>query len=263
MKNAFRRMEAQVPPPQAVPWRDSFVFRHKEKMIEQALLQKVARSISALHAVDVLLLHGFLQEQAVLLRTLDEIREDIFFLAAAITNDHVTDRHRQFLEEFFAEEFPDPNNPLARHQKPNMVPRKKIRSYVNRVLSTDPNPSRLADIDESISSVYSGYVHASSPQIMDMCGGDPPRFHIEGMLGTPRMVEHINDALNYFYRGLISITIVAKAFGDKSLVETLYQYLAKFEEATGVNGGAKTNETYPTVEGTLRDKAAQRPSLPS
>jgi len=243
MKNAFRRLEAQVQPPQAVPWRDSFVFRHKEKMIEQALLQKVARSISALHAVDVLLLHGFLQEQAVLLRTLDEIREDIFFLAAAITNDQVTDRHLQFLEEFFAEEFPDPNNPLARHQKPNMVPRKKIRAYVNRVLSTDPNPSRLADIDESISSVYSGYVHASSPQIMDMCGGDPPQFHIDGMLGTPRMAEHIRDTLNYFYRGLISITIVAKAFGDKSLVETLHQYLAKFEETTGVNGGAKTNET--------------------
>ncbi len=239
MENVFRRLEAQVPPPQPVPWRDSFVFRHKEKTIQQALLQKVARSISALHAVDVLLLHGLLQEQAVLHRTLDEIREDIFFLAAAITNDQVTDRHRQFLEEFFAEEFPDPDNPLARHQKPNMVPRRKIRAYINRILSTDPNPSRLADIEESISSVYSGYVHASSPQIMDMCGGDPPLFHIDGMLGTPRMEEHIRDALNYFYRGLISIAIVAKAFGDKSLVDRMYQYLAKFEAATGVNGGGK------------------------
>ena len=78
---------------------------------------------------------------------------------------------------------------------------------------------------------------------MDMCGGDPPLFHIDGMLGTPRMAEHVSDALNYYYRGLISITIVAKAFGDKSLVDTMYQYLAKFEKTTGVNGGARANET--------------------
>ncbi len=202
MKNAFRRLEAQVPAPQPVPWGDSFVFRHVEKTIQQALVQKAARLISTLHAIDVLLLNGHLQEQATLQRILDEIGEDIFFLAAAITNDQITDRHRQYLEEFYTEEFPDPGNLTARHQRPNMVPRKKIRAYVNRVLSTDPNPSRLSDIGESVSSVYSGFVHASSPQIMDMCGGDPPLFHIEGMLGTPRMAEHIRDAWNYYLPGL-------------------------------------------------------------
>lgn len=131
----------------------------------------------------------------------------------------------------------------ARHQKPNMVPRKKIRAYVNRVLSTDPNPSRLSDIGESVSSVYSGFVHASSPQIMDMCGGDPPLFHIEGMLGTPRMAEHIRDAWNYYYRGLTAITVIAKAFGDKPLVDTMYQYIVKFEETSGVDYGGKKSAT--------------------
>lgn len=235
MQNAFRRLEKQVPPPQAKKWKDSFVLRYKEEMIEQALLQKLARSISGLHAVDVLLSHGLLQEQAVLHRILDEVHEDIFFLAAAITNDQVTDRHKQYLKAFYAEEFPDPDNPLARHEKPNMVPRKKIRAYVNRVLSKDPNPSRLSDVGETISSVYSGYVHASSPQIMDMCGGDPPRFHVSGMLGTPRMGEYIEDAWNYYYRGLTALTVVAKAFGDKPLVDTLYQYIAEFEAASGTN----------------------------
>lgn len=243
MQNAFRRLEAQVPPPQPVPWGDSFVFRHVEKTIQQALVQKAARLISTLHAIDVLLLNGHLQEQATLQRILDEIGEDIFFLAAAITNDQITDRHRQYLEEFYAEEFPDPGNLTARHQKPNMVPRKKIRAYVNRVLSTDPNPSRLSDIGESVSSIYSGFVHASSPQIMDMCGGDPPLFHIEGMLGTPRMAEHIRDAWNYYYRGLTAITVIAKAFGDKPLVDTMYQYIVKFEETSGVDYGGKKSAT--------------------
>ncbi len=243
MKSAFRRLETQVPKPQPIPWGDSFVFRHVEKTIHQALIQKAARMISTLHAIDVLLLQGHFQEQATLQRVLDEINEDIFFLAAAITNDQITNRHRQYLDEFFAEEFPDPNDPTARHQKPNMVPRKKIRAYVNRVLSTDPNPSRLSDIGESVSSVYSGFVHASSPQIMDMCGGDPPRFYIEGMLGTPRMAEHIRDAWNYYYRGLAAITVVSKAFGDKLLVDSLYQFIVKFETTSGVDYGGKKSET--------------------
>lgn len=233
MENAFRRLEQQVPPPQKKKWKDGFVFRYKEETIEQALLQKLARSISGLHAVDALLVRGLLQEQAALHRILDEIHEDIFFLAAAITNDKVTELHKQYLKAFYAEEFPDPHNPTARHKKPNMVPRKKIRAYVSRVLSKDPNSSRLSDLGEIISSVYSGFVHASSPQIMDSCGGDPPRFHLSGMLGTPRIAEHIDDSWNYYYRGLMSLTVVAKAFGDKPLVDTLYEYLARFEAASG------------------------------
>lgn len=231
MENSFERLEKQVQPPQIVKWLDSFVLRHMEQTIHQALIQKLARNISGLHAIDVLLSGGFLQEQGVLHRTLDEIREDIFFLAAALTNDKVTDLHRDYLAAFFAEEF-DQENQDARPNRPNNVPRKKIRAYVTRILSTDPNPSKLADMDEKIASAYSGFVHASSPQIMDMCVGVTPKFHISGMLGTSRMASSIRDAWNYYYRGLCSTTIVAKAFGDKSLVDALIAYLDKFEKTS-------------------------------
>lgn len=229
LENAFRRLEKQVPPPQEVEWSDGFVYRYTEKTIYQALILKLARSISTLRAVDVLLLHGLLQEQASLHRILDEIHEDILFLVAAITNDEVTERHKQFLYAFFAEEFPDPNNALARHKKPNLPPRQKIRAYVTRVLSTDPNPDQAHNVGEIISSVYSGYVHASAPQTMDMYGGDPPQFYLSGMHETPRMKEHINDAWNYFYRGLMSATVIAKAFGDKPLVDVMYESIKSFE----------------------------------
>jgi len=244
MGNAFRRLEQQVPPPQKKPWKDSFVFRYKEQTIEQALIQKLARSISGLHAVDILLLHGLLQEQGVLHRTLDEIHQDIFFLAAAITNDSVIELHKQYLASFWAEAFDDPSNPLTGTKKPNLVPRRKISAYVTRILSKDPNPSRAMDVDETISSVYSGFIHAASPQIMDMLGGDPPKFHISGLLGTGRMEAYIHDAWNYFYRGLLAVTVVAKAFGDKSLVDSLNQYIDKFERGSGTSYSADArNET--------------------
>jgi len=52
----------------------------------------------------LLLSHGFVQEQAVLQRTIDETNEDIDFLVYAVTNDTVTELHERFLEAFWEEE---------------------------------------------------------------------------------------------------------------------------------------------------------------
>lgn len=228
-----------MPPPQAVPWKNEFVFRHVEKSVQQALVQKLARVVSALHAIDVLLLNGFVQEQGVLNRTLDEIGEDISFLAAAVTNDTVTDLHKQYLEAFFAEEFDNPESPIDSTQIRNYPPRKKIRAYLVRVLGEGLNPSKTLDASETVSKTYSGFVHAASPQIMDMCGGDPPRFHIAGMNGTPRVAEHVEDAWNYYYRGLLDVVVVAKALGDAELEDQLTKYIAEFEAASGTNFSGK------------------------
>ena len=70
---------------------------------------------------------------------------------------------------------------------------------------------------------------------MDMCGDSPPRFHIFGMLGTPRTAEFAGDLWNYFFRCLLSTIAVAKAFGDKSLLDRLDEYRDKFEAASGTN----------------------------
>ena len=73
-----------MPPPQKVPYGDAFVFRYKEKTIQQAMVQKLARVVSGLHAAWLLLENGFLQEQAAVQRMLDEFHEDILFLAFAV-----------------------------------------------------------------------------------------------------------------------------------------------------------------------------------
>lgn len=234
MQEALRRLEGQIAPPVRVHHENSFVFRYQEKGIPQALIQKLARSISSLNALDILLQHGYLQEQGVLQRTLDEIHEDMFFLAAATTNDKVTERHEQYLRAFYDDPILKPGKQHERFQKPNMVPRKKIHAYVHRILRKDANP--VEHVEEVISTAYSGYVHAASPYVMDMYGGDPPHFHVQGMLQTPRVREHVLDAWNYFYRGLLSTCVVAKAFGDKELVDQLYKYINLFELNSGRAG---------------------------
>jgi len=233
MSRAFRRMETAIAPPNQVPHGHSFVFRYANKGIHEALIQKLARNISGVNAVAVLLASGYVQEAGVVFRTLDEIHEDIFFLASAETNGARTDRHTQYLEAFYSEAvFSRPEGSLD-IPKPNLVPRKKIRAHTMNVLGQGVNVSRALAASESVGTAYSGYVHAASENIMDMYGGNPPHFHIEGMRGTPRMAECARDAEIYIYRGLMATMVVAKAFGDLSLVDALYEFLAKYESANG------------------------------
>lgn len=233
MSRAFRRIEAALVPPECVPHRNSFVFRYKNKGIHEALVQKIARSISGLNAVAVLIGTGYVQEAGVLFRTLDEIQEDIFFLASAETNGARTDRHTQYLDAFYTDAvFFRPEGSLQ-IPKSNLVPRKKIRAHTMKVLGQEINVSQALAASESVATAYSGYVHAASESIMNMYGGDPPHFHIQGMRGTPRMSESSRDAENYVYRGLMATIAVAKAFEDASLVEILYKFLAEYESANG------------------------------
>ena len=233
MSQAFRQMEAAIVAPQKVPHGDSFVFKYVNKGIHEALIQKLARYISGINAVVVLLNTGYVQEAGVLFRTLDEIQEDIFFLACAETSEALTALHTQYLEAFYSEAVLSRSKDSLDIPKPNLVSRKKIRAHTMNALGKGVNVSKALAAGESLGTVYSGYVHAASENIMDMYGGDPPHFHIEGMRGTPRVTDGVRDAENYVYRGLIATIIVAKAFGDATLVDVLYEFLAKYESANG------------------------------
>jgi len=237
MESWFRQLEKQVPPPIKVPFLHHFVFRYKEKTIEQALIQKLARVVTGLHSARILLNSGFLQEQIAIHRMLDESQQDITFLSLARFEDEITELHQRFLDAFYEEEFDVPENPTASTQKRPSIPRKKIHAYIARkeAESGVSNPSRGAEIMRTLSKAYSGFVHGASPQIMNLYGGFPPRFHISGMCGTgtPHELEHRKDLWNYFYRGLLSFNEVALVFEDMKLAEAIHNYLIAFARVVG------------------------------
>ena len=175
---------------------------------------------------------GFVQEQATLQRVLDDLHEDIVFIALALCSDDMTDRHKQFLDAFYEEEFDlAKGTPLV--QKRQMVSRDKIRAYNARVGSSH-DPSGSASATRKVTKAYSGYVHAASPHIMDMYGGRPSRFHMTGMLGTPLHDDHRYDLWNYFYRGILAIAIASKAFGDVANYERVRRFALQFEAERGI-----------------------------
>lgn len=231
MDAAFFRLEQGIEPPCLTPWRGGAVFRYTNQSIEQALVQKLARVISSLHASDVLLEAGFVQEQGVIHRVLDELNEDISFLAIARTNDTETVLHKRYLKAFFEDQLAEDWKPNSHVKGPDIPSRKSIRAYVKRILGKGVKDSNAS---ETIARAYGGYVHAASQNIMDLYGGSPPKFHLGGMLGTPRIQEHRDDAWNYLYRSLVSVIFVSRAFGDKQLSDALTRELDQMEVQMGV-----------------------------
>lgn len=233
LDKAFKRLETKVPPPQKMPYRASFVFRYKEEKIEQALIQKLARVLSGLYAARLLCEDGLVQEQGAIQRTLDEFHEDILFLAFAIINKRITPLHQRYLKAFYQEEFdPVTGKPLL---KRDTVQRKKIHAYLARVEQQPTDPSSAVTLYRTIHKAYSGFIHGASPQIMDMYGGNPPRFHTHGMAGTPRHDDHRYDLYNPFFRAIISSAMVANAFGDNELAQELRDWLVEFDKLSGRN----------------------------
>lgn len=233
LDKAFKRLEAQVPPPQKMPHGDSFVFRYKEKTIHQAIVQKLARVVSGLHAARLLCQHGLLQEQGALQRMLDEFHEDISFLAFALIKNEITPRHNEYLDAFYKEEF-DPETTESLLDRP-MVSRKKVRAYLANLAEQVNDPSTTVTLHHTIHSGYSGYIHGASPHIMDMVAGNPPRFSIHGMTGTLRHEVHRYDLYNPFFRGILSFLVAAKAFADAELAQRLSDYHLEFDRLSGRN----------------------------
>ena len=126
LEMAFRQLESRVPQPIRKPWSTSFVFRFAEQTIHEAIVQKLARTISGLHGLHALLERGLFQELGVLQRAVDEIDEDVWFLSLAVIDNDITARHQEFLRYFYAEEFTDPLDPMGSHSSRGMVKRDKI-----------------------------------------------------------------------------------------------------------------------------------------
>ena len=113
METSHATLAGRVHAPEVVPFgKDGLVFRYADKGIYQALIQKLARVVSGLHAARLLMEHGFFQEQAALQRMLDELNEDISFLALGVIFGNTTDLHQKYLAAFYEEEF---DNPGLRH----------------------------------------------------------------------------------------------------------------------------------------------------
>ena len=233
MEETHAALAARVRQPKATAFGKGYVFRYQEQDVHQAIVQKLARVISGLHAARLLLAHGYLQELGALKRMLDEFNEDVLFLTYGVVSGETTEEHRQYLEAFFQEEFDNPGSAMDSTQKRPMVPRRKIRAYLSRIKGAGLDPSNGVEVRRTVEKLYSGFVHGASPHIMEMYDGEHSAFQVRGTPGTNLADEHREDLWNYFYRAIASFAWSAKAFGDDTLFQEVLAYMREFARANG------------------------------
>lgn len=206
--SAFHHLESRVPGPKQLILFNAVAWRYEERSIEQASLAKLARYASGMSALDVLLERGFIQEAGALKRMLDEISNDLWFLAACKKLDCECKECRQYLDEFWQEEFDQPTA-VSSTQKRHRVPLKSQLKIINRAFASDLGEhASLAEINRTIHYGYAGYVHSAAFHIMEMIGDDG-RYQVPSMRGSYHFRAHIDDAVNHFYRGIHSAVLTA------------------------------------------------------
>ena len=233
MIGAFNVMALHVGEPERVTIDGGYAYRYKEQTIYVAIFLKLARVVTSLQAIHQLNSSGLIQEQAVIQRVADELTEDITFLTFSIIFDDETELHSRYLEAFFEEEIEEGKSAIESPQNRPMIPRKKIRSYINKDRGTGEGQGRGNKVSRTISKTYSGYVHAAAPQIMELFYGNPPKAILIGGYNSPLYQDHVDDMINYFYRALIAFSYGAKSFGNEKLFSIIYEYTKDFARKSG------------------------------
>lgn len=234
LDQAFRRLERQVPPPQAVEMQGKgLAFRYIERLPHQAIIVKLSRIISDLKAVYLLLGQGFPQQVGVLKRILDDLHEDVHFIVLTMQEDTTEDdKYAKLKDEFFRgfweEEF-DGETALESSQKRPSPKRSSIRAYCHRVGGL-PDPSTGDKLGTTIHKTFSGYVHGAAPHLMEMVReGAPPLFETGAVRGSWIWRDHVVDTSNYLLRSVYAFGMAAKAFGDEELWQNMREIFLQIE----------------------------------
>lgn len=233
MLTSFARLAEQLDLPELVTINGGYTYRYKNKSVHVALVLKLARVITGLQAIFQLNRLGLVQEQAALQRIEDELTEDISFLSFSIIFDDTTEMHTRYLEAFFEEEIEDGKTAIESAQRRPMIPRKKIQAYITKDRGTEENQGSNKEASRTLSKAYSGYVHAAAPHIMELYYGNPPEFHLTNALQSPLYEDHVEDMLNYFYRGILAFAFTSKAFGNEKLFTDIFEYSKEFARKSG------------------------------
>lgn len=218
-------------------------FRHETFTESLACYLKGIKTISTLNDCLVLLRHGYAQEVGALCRMADDFCNEIFFLlqpqgeSGNFSNDQI-----RFLENFYKEEFDKPADPLRSTQKREPVAVKKIHATFGKLAAGELNSLDAQELLRTTHQAFSGYVHGAYPHIMEMCGGNPPHYHVSGMLDTPRIEEWRGQLTGYVQRLIIASVFVARKLGVADLEAPLRSLLEEFEKATGTEPVLKTSD---------------------
>jgi len=192
------------------------------------LVLKMARIVTAFYAAFELTKQGLFEDAGAILRIIIECRHDIDFIMEGLTEDPFPDNKKEVLDNFFNKEIQAPEEMMGTMKKPPTIPRKKIYPAVGRLLSPG-DPDRIQRISKIQEEMFSGYVHASYPHIMEMYEGIGKEFRMSGVrMRIPMLIKQV--ALN-IHPSLNQFAILAKALNLTGLKIKLVESVKELENS--------------------------------
>ena len=179
-------------------------YRYEQPELIHFCLLRGVRIVSALNASIELAHAGFTQEIAVILRTVLEFKSQVdFMLASRDPNGTLSAEASQFLLAYFD----DAERGAAQQKSKTKLVQKTVHEIIGARLESIPGNRELsakagksaAQMYSNVYMVFSNYVHGRYPESIDLYGGIPGRFHLNGMRHTPKDQENIlvlDDMIN-------------------------------------------------------------------
>ncbi|MCB0220803.1 MAG: hypothetical protein KDH09_13970 [Chrysiogenetes bacterium] len=232
MERAFAEIAALVPMPQMVEVGGRQAYRFQEKTAQQGVIVKLVSIVSALRSAQALLRLGMVNEVSILERVVNDHTEDVSFLCLGIAGGQ-GELHEKFLAALFQEEFELRNGIPHVIKRQGSPTRKDIRSYIDRAGSVDLSPGKHAELMRDAAQVYSGFVHGSAVAALNLYGGAPGRFHLAGMMGTPRIEVHMKSLWNHYHRGINAFLFAATVLNLPTTASRLRIFRVGFERLAG------------------------------
>ena len=218
---------------------EGFWFRYPHQSDTLLCFLKGVKLISTLNGALVLLNAGCVQECSALFRVAIDCYTDIMFWLLPGDGDKPSQNQDRFFDEFFQEEFEDPAYPLGSQQKRDSVPRKTIMASVAKLTKDTLNPSDGHSTFLTLHRAFSGYLHGAYPHIMELYGGEPPRFHMSGMPNTVRETEGLAQFTTELYRAIMVSELVARKLGLDDRRQAIRVLLVEYETTLGVKSREK------------------------
>lgn len=203
---------------------EHYGFRYGKPGAQHFCLLKAVRVVGALNAAIALARGGYTQEIAVLVRTLIEYTTHIEFVLEGLDDTGaLAPDVEKYVQDYFADFARNSSADFKRAQVKQNTVNKRLGATLDNVAQqggyTEQRPA-AERIYSNIYLTYSNYVHAKYPEVMDLYGGVPGRFHLDGMRGTSKDDENLQIINTFIDTASITLQLLVSRLRLHHLVES-------------------------------------------
>ncbi|MHC4211987.1 MAG: hypothetical protein ACYSWP_01315 [Planctomycetota bacterium] len=204
-------------------------YTYENPTVKHVCFLKSIRIIGGLNALLVLLEAGYATEMGVLMRTISDCINAIYFLLES--HPEPSYDAKKYISNFFSENIEDVELAPDQNRRIHRTKVKKIHASRARLLSEYINFSVGRDMVYKNYSAYSGYVHSAFPNIMETYTGQPDeKFLTHGMKGSARIKEWEKILANFIRSSMLVFGYMAEQYEKVDLIHTIRKTMGWFEK---------------------------------